>query len=193
VAHNVSVMVVQAGAARQVVTLAPEQAREALLAVEASGREALAELRHLLGLLRADGGEPALDPQPGVEHLAALVRRVSEAGLPVTLRIVWAPHPLPPGLSLAAYRIVQEALTNALKHAGPARTEVVLAYCESAVRIDVLDEGSGVTGHPDALPGRGLVGMRERVALYDGAPEASPRPGRGYAVHARLPLTSSCR
>ncbi|HEX5503470.1 MAG TPA: histidine kinase [Thermomicrobiales bacterium] len=204
VAHNVSVMVVQAGAARQVAGTSPEQAREALLAVEASGREALAELRHLLGLLRADGEEAALDPQPGVEHLDTLVRRVADAGLPVALRVVGAPRPLPPGLSLAAYRIVQEALTNALKHAGPARTEVVLAYRETEVQIAVLDEGGGdsacikrtcpkrrlgsLDGRSGESTGRGLVGMRERVALYGGALEAGPRPGGGFAVQARLPL-----
>ena len=194
VAHNVSVMVVQAGAARQVLTASPEQAREALLAVESSGREAMTELRNLLGLLSDDTADLALAPQPGVDQLESLVQRVSEAGLPVELRVEGTPQPLPPGIDLAVYRIVQEALTNALKYSGLARTEVILDYRESELKVEVLDEGMGsrsrgAVARPSVAEttGRGLVGMRERVALYGGTLEAGPRLERGYAVRAWLP------
>ncbi len=138
VAHSVSVMVVQAGAARQVLTVSPEEAREALLAVESSGREAMTELRNLLGLLNRDGVDIALAPQPGVGELESLIQRVGEAGLPVQLHIEGRPRPLPAGVDLAAYRIVQEALTNALKHSSLARTEVILDYRESELKVEVL-------------------------------------------------------
>ncbi len=189
VAHNVSVMVVQAGAARHILPAAPERAAEALLAVEASGREAMTELRRLLGLLSHDDEDLALAPQPGIERLAALVRRVCDAGLPVELRVEGQPRPLPAGLNLAAYRIVQEALTNALKYAGGARTEVVLAYREDALKVEVLDEGIDVPMRASEMAqGHGLVGMRERVSLYGGRLEAGSRLERGYAVRAWLPL-----
>lgn len=189
VAHNVSVMVVQAGAARHVLRASPDQATAALLAVEASGREAMTELRRLLGLLSHDDAEVALAPQPGLEQLTALVRRVRAAGLPVELRIEGQPQALPPGLDLAAYRIVQEALTNALKYAGGARTEVVLTYRQDELKVEVLDEGPGGPTHARETPrGRGLIGMRERVSLYGGTLEAGSRLDRGYAVRAWLPL-----
>jgi signal transduction histidine kinase len=191
VAHSVSVMLVQAGAARQVLTSSPEDARGALLAVENSGREAMAELRNLLGLLKNEDDELDLAPQPGVEQIDALVQRVRDAGLPVELRIEGAPAPLPIGLDLTAYRIVQEALTNALKYSGLARTQVLLAYREDELKLEVLDEGPGepLDEGSSTSPGRrGLVGMRERVALYGGRLEAGPRLGGGYAVRAWLPL-----
>jgi signal transduction histidine kinase len=192
VAHNVSVMIVQAGAARHVLKTSPEQATGALRAVEASGREAMAELRHLLGLLSPDGEDVSLAPQPGVEQLESLVRRVGEAGLPVTLHIEGQPRPLPPGIDLTAYRIVQEALTNALKYAGQARTDVILDYRESGLKVEVLDDGPGNSGREGAATGHGLVGMCERVALYGGTLEAGPRLGQGYAVRAWLPLEGGC-
>lgn len=188
VAHSVSVMVVQAGAARQVLTDSPVEAREALLAVEASGREAMGELRNLLGLLNQGGEDLALAPQPGIDQLDALIHRVSDAGLPVQVRVEGTPQPLPVGLDLAAYRIIQEALTNALKYSGLARTEVILAYREDDVKVEILDEGTGERPANGHAPGRGLVGMQERVALYGGALEAGPRLGRGYAVRAWLPI-----
>ena len=192
VAHSVSVMIVQAGAARHVIRSSPEQATDALRAVEAGGREAMAELRHLLGVLSDDGADIALAPQPGVEQLGSLIQRVGEAGLPVELHVDGRPHPLPPGINLTAYRIVQEALTNALKYAGLAATQVVLTYREADLKIEILDDGPGVApGRADTL-GRGLVGMRERVALYGGMIEAGPRLERGYAVRAWLPLADSC-
>jgi|SRR5579872_297837 len=191
VAHSVSVMVVQAGAARQVLTSSPEEAREALLAVEASGREAMGELRNLLGLLNQDGGEVDLAPQPGTDQLEALIQRVREAGLPVELRIEGEPVSLPVGLDLAAYRIVQEALTNALKYSGLARTQVVLDYRDGELKLEILDDGPGgpAASRIDAPPGRrGLAGMRERVVMYGGRLEAGPRLERGYAVRAWLPI-----
>ncbi len=194
VAHNVSVMVVQAGAARHVLRTSPEQAGEALHAVEASGRAAMAELRHLLGLLSSDDEGIALTPQPGVEQLGSLVQRVRDAGLPVELHVEGRPRPLPAGLDLAAYRIVQEALTNALKYAELARTVVILDYREDELKLEILDDGPACGGSAagsasgDETAGRGLIGMRERVALYGGTLEAGPRLERGYAVRAWLPL-----
>jgi signal transduction histidine kinase len=187
VAHSVSVMVVQAGAARQVLPTNSEGSREALLAVEATGRETMTELRNLLGVLHAEGSDLALTPQPGVEQLDTLVQRVGDAGLPVQFRVEGEPRPLPVGIDLAAYRIVQEALTNALKHSGLARTQVILDYREDELKVEILDDGSQqvVTGD---MTGRGLAGMQERVELYGGTLEVGPRLERGYAVRAWLPL-----
>jgi signal transduction histidine kinase len=187
IAHSVSVMVVQAGAARQVLTSEPGKATEALLAVEATGREAMTELRRLLGVVSDGGSDASLTPQPGVDQLDALVQRVGDAGLPVQLRIEGQPRTLPPGVDVAAYRIVQEALTNALKYSGLAPTEVVLDYRESELKVEVLDEGNVQDLNGDVRQGRGLVGMRERVALFGGTLEAGPRLERGYAVRAWLP------
>jgi signal transduction histidine kinase len=204
VTHNVSVMIVQAGAARQVLGQSPDQARAALLAVESSGRAAMAELRHLLGLLSLpdQAGESARDqngaaaelrPQPGLARLEALVDRVRAAGLPVELDVSGLPHDLPPGVEVAAYRIVQEALTNVIKHAGKPRTSVRVGCQAGALVIEVADAGRSMTvvGPVGAsLPGsgRGLLGMRERAALYGGDLQAGPRRGGGWLVTARLPL-----
>jgi signal transduction histidine kinase len=208
VTHNVSVMIVQAGAARQVLASSPADAREALLAVEASGRTAMAELRHMLGLLcpvgdgtrgieglQAADAEAALQPQPGLDHLGSLIARVSAAGLPVELHIDGARRDLPPGLNLAAYRVVQEALTNVIKHAGQAPTSVRLDYRADELLIDVADSGpiaggARPAGVPPGGPGaeRGLIGLRERLALYGGMLEAGPAPGGGWRVTARIPL-----
>jgi signal transduction histidine kinase len=187
VAHSVGVMVVQAGAARKVMDDKPEAARESLPAVEASGHEAMAELRRLLGVLSENGNEtPLLAPQPGIAGLDTLIARIREAGLPVELRVEGPQESLPPGLDVAAYRIVQEALTNALKYAGGAPTEVVIRYTPDDIELEVVDDGA-VSTPADGI-GRGLVGMRERVALFGGTIEAGKRPDRGYAVRARLPL-----
>jgi len=186
VAHSVSVMVVQAGAARNVLEDKPEAARESLLAVETTGHEAMAELRRLLGVLGDDGSEVPFAPQPGLENLDVMISRVREAGLPVELRIEGDAQPLPSGVNVAAYRILQEALTNALKYAGGAPTEVVVRYMPDALELEIVDEG--VVATPSDGIGRGLVGMRERVALFDGTIEAGKRPERGYAVRARVPL-----
>ena len=192
VAHSVSVMVVQAGAARHVLSSSPDKAGEALLAVEASGREAMAELRRLLGMLQPGDDGAGLAPQPGLEQVSALLRRVRAAGLPVEMHVEGRPYPLPPGVNLAAYRVVQEGLTNALKYAGQARTIVVLDYRDEELKIEVLDEGADVPAHVGGEMGRGLVGMRERVALYGGRLEAGPRLERGYAVRAWLPRWDTC-
>jgi signal transduction histidine kinase len=190
VAHSVSVMVVQAGAARKVMDDKPDAARESLLAVEASGHEAMAELRRLLGVLSENGSDPPpLAPQPGMAGLEALIARVREAGLPVELRVEGPPESLPPGVDVAAYRIVQEALTNALKYAGGASTEVAVRYTPDGLEIEVIDEGT-ISIPADGI-GRGLVGMQERVALFGGTVEAGKRPEGGYAVLARLPLDPS--
>ena len=190
VAHSVSVMVVQAGAARTVAPRDPERAADALREVENSGREALRELRGLLGLLTDAAIEPTLAPQPGLAQLERLVERVGQAGLPVVVRVAGTPRRLPPGLDLTAYRIVQEGLTNALKYARGAPTEVVVEFDDDEVRVSVLDEGGT---HASAGEGasRGLVGMQERVAVYGGHLQAGTRPEGGFAVRARLPLPSA--
>ena len=186
VAHSVSVMVVQAGAARKVLTDKPEAARQSLLSVEASGHEAMAELRRLLGVLSENGGAAPLAPQPGLQNVEALVTNVNDAGLPVVLRIEGEPFALQPGVDMATYRIVQEALTNALKYAGGARTEVTVRYTPEAIDLEVTDEGAIAT--PADSIGRGLIGMRERVAVFGGTIEAGKRPGGGYMVRAHLPI-----
>jgi signal transduction histidine kinase len=213
VTHNVSVMIVQAGAARQVLSDAPDDARTALLAVEASGRAAMAELRQLLGLLspygppgageegagdgQASAGGPLaeLQPQPGLHQLGPLIDRVRAAGLPVELDACQIPHDLAPGLGLAAYRIVQEALTNVIKHAGKPATRVSLRCGGGGLLIEVADSGRPIAAAGPAVTtipgaGRGLVGLRERVALYGGDLAAGPRPGGGWLVTARLPADS---
>jgi signal transduction histidine kinase len=187
VTHNVSVMVVQAGAARKVVASSPGDAEEALLAIEASGRTAMAELRSMLGLLSPPAGGPgdgALRPQPGLAGLDALIGRVSAAGLPVELRVSGAPRPLPPGADLTAYRVVQEALTNVLRHAGESVASVWIKWGEQLV-ITVSDDGTGTCGGP---PGRGLLGLRERLSIYSGELDAGPRPGGGWQLRAVMPL-----
>jgi signal transduction histidine kinase len=189
IAHSVGVMVVQAGAARHVLAEKPQAAEESLRAVEESGHEAMAELRRLLGVLADNGTEPPLAPLPGIDKLDSLVDRVREAGLPVTLRIEGSAHKLPAGVDVAAYRIVQEALTNALKYAGGAHTDAVVRIAEEAVDIDVVDAGKTVA--PSDGIGRGLTGMRERVALFGGTIDAGRRDAGGYAVHAHLPVHGS--
>jgi signal transduction histidine kinase len=188
VAHNVSVMLVQAGAARRKLKRDPSAATGALLAVEATGREALQELRNFLGVLDpGDDNVAVLAPQPGTADVEALLQRVADAGLPVELRVRGERKALPPGLDLAAYRVVQEGLTNALKYAQRARTEVVLDFRADGIEVEVLDEGPGKAA--EATVGRGLSGLRERVALYGGSFEAGRRPSGGFAVRAWLPST----
>jgi signal transduction histidine kinase len=187
VAHSMSVMVVQAGGVRSLLEPHQERQREALLAIERTGREALTEMRRMLGVLRrSDEGQAALVPQPGLDHLHRLVGQVREAGLPVELHVEGVAAALPPGIDLSAYRVVQEGLTNALKHAGPARAEVTIRYDETAIQIEVTDDGTATPNGSD--PGHGLVGMRERVALYGGTMEAGPRTEGGYALRVTLPI-----
>jgi signal transduction histidine kinase len=200
VAHNLSVVVVQAQAAQRTLDRDIERARAVVASIEGTGREALDEMRQLLGVLRsAAPGDPEdgeFGPQPGLARLDELVEQVRAAGLPVTLRVEGTERPLGAAADLSAFRIVQEALTNTLKHAGPARAEVVVSYCERDLELTVSDDGRGSAaalgrdrggaGLPSS--GHGLVGMRERVALFDGELSAGPRPGGGYQVRARLPL-----
>ncbi|MFC4071584.1 sensor histidine kinase [Actinoplanes subglobosus] len=200
VSHNVSVMIVQAGAAREVLATMPAEAGAALAAVERAGRDTMTELRHLLGLLAPDpsGEDPELAPQPTLARLSPLVDRIAFAGLPVEVRVSGAPRPLPTGIDVTAYRIVQEALTNALKHGSGGKAEVTIRWAETALRVEVLTTGPSVlTGDPAPAAaagdgaGRGLAGLRERVAVYGGDLDARRRLGGGYRVRARLPLDRS--
>jgi signal transduction histidine kinase len=186
VAHSVSVIVVQAGAERLALGDERPQTREALEAIERTGRHAMAEMRRLVGMLRTEDEEIALAPLPSLAHLDALAAHITRAGLPVTVEIDGTPTDLPPGIDISAYRIVQEALTNALKHAGPARARVKVRYGPGALEIEVADDGRG--GSPATATGHGLTGMRERVAVYGGELAAAPRHDGGFAVRARLPL-----
>lgn len=232
VSHNVSLMVVQAGAAREVLGAMPDEAAAALRAVEDAGRGALTDLRHLLGLLapssdgmddeggerRPDGtggnGAEALAPQPGLDRLGALTDRVSFAGLPVEVRVSGEPRPLPQGVEVTAYRIIQEALTNALRHGDGGKAEVTVRYAERALRVEVLTTGpsvlhgtgpgtgtgtgtgagagagsrAGAASRSREGTGRGLLGLRERVSVYGGDLDARRRLGGGYRVRARIPL-----
>ncbi|MEA2284061.1 MAG: hypothetical protein QOJ21_104 [Solirubrobacteraceae bacterium] len=190
VAHSVSVMVVQAGAERRALGDERQSTREVLEAIEETGRQALTEMRRLLGMLRKDDDELALAPQPSMEHLELLVSQVREAGMPVQLELEGEPVPLPPGVDLSAYRIVQEALTNALKHAGPARARVRVRYRHDELELEILDDGPGPLAATNGADpdGHGLVGMRERVSLFGGDLAAGQRREGGYAVRARLPL-----
>ena len=186
VAHSVSVMVVQAQAAQRVLEGEQRTAREALGAIESSGRQALVELRRLLGLLRRTSEGEGLVPQPSMQHLDALAEEMREAGLPVRIEIDGKVLPLAPGVDLSAYRIVQEGLTNVLKHAGKAHAEVRVHYRPDTLELDIVDDGPGDGNGQGA--GQGLVGIRERVALYGGGVEAGRRPEGGHRLHAWLPL-----
>jgi signal transduction histidine kinase len=180
-----STIVLEAGAER--VHLPPEQesTRRALQSIERTGRQALTEMRRLVGVLRSDEEGAAWAPPPSLANVDDLVAHVRRAGLPVELRIEGEPVELPPGLDVNAYRIVQEALTNVLKHAGDARATVVLTYNGRSLRIEVADDGRG--GTPNG-GGHGLAGLRERAAMFGGELEAGTRPEGGFAVHARLPI-----
>ena len=194
IAHNVSVMVVQADGASYALGTDPDRAREALAAISATGRQALAEMRRLLGVLRREengaGSERA--PQPGIGELGELLDQARGAGLPVSFTVEGAPQALPGGVALAAYRIVQESLTNTRKHAGPVvSASVLLRYSPDAVALTISDDGWGDLGGSalPGAPGHGLTGMRERVAACGGSVTAGPRSGGGFEVVATLPLT----
>ena len=191
VAHGVSVIVVQATAARRVLASDVDAAREALNSIEATGRTALSELRALLGALRSAGEGGELRPQPGLAALPELVERTRETGLPVDLRVEGERPPLPPGVDLSSYRIVQEALTNVLKHAPGACTTVHVRYEADRLRVEIIDEGGGARAGDGAGTGHGLTGMRERATVLGGQLEAGPRPGGGFAVRASFPLRSA--
>lgn len=190
VTHNVSVMVVMAGAARKVLEKNPEQATQALLEVEAAGRAAMSELRQVMGLLTEDvRDQHQLAPQPGLDQLGSLVSRMRVTGVPIAYRVVGEPRPVPPGMDLTAYRVVQEALTNTVKHASGASVDIQLEYRPAQLVLDISDSG-GVPGHTASTGnGRGLIGLRERVAVHGGTVEAGPRPyGAGYRVRVQIPL-----
>lgn len=202
VTHNVSVMVIQAGAARKVMATDPDDAREALLAVEAGGRAAMSELRHVMGLLTmdADGADdtdgasdgaarpPDLSPLPGLDQLAALAARIRDTGVPVALTVTGQPRPLPAGVELTAYRVVQEALTNMVKHAVGASAAVTVRYDAGHLRVDVTNTGGTPGPAASTGNGHGLIGLRERLAVYGGTLRTGPCPLGGYRVQALIPV-----
>jgi signal transduction histidine kinase len=187
VAHSMTVMVVQAAAARRVLGSDPERAEQSIRVIEETGRESLVEMRRILGVLRNGDEVPALAPQPSLARIGELVN--AEAATPVELESSGEPRPLPTAVDVSAYRIVQEALTNVRKHAGPARVRVLLAYGRDALEIRIDDDGRGHGGNSKAA-GHGLRGMRERAALCGGAVAAGPRRGGGWSVVANLPYAS---
>jgi signal transduction histidine kinase len=190
VAHNVSVMVVQADGASYALGSDPDRARQALAAIAATGRQALAEMRRMLGVLRRDedGTEPGRAPLPGIGQLGELLEQTRATGLAVSFTVEGVPQPLADGAALVAYRIVQESLTNTRKHGGPrASAEVTLRYLEDALLLRITDDGQGADAASDGA-GHGLTGMRERVAVYGGWVQAGPCPSGGYHVTALLPL-----
>jgi len=186
VAHAVSVMVLQVGAVRHKLPDAMAEDREALRRVERAGRTALAEMRRLLAAMRPDGDEAELVPQPGLDELDSLLAEVGRAGLPVELHLEGQPYPLPRGVDLSAYRIVQEGLTNVLKHAGASDADVIVRYRPDEVEIEVRDNGGGASAS-DGL-GHGLVGIRERVKIYGGEMSARAEPEGGFVLSTRLPV-----
>jgi signal transduction histidine kinase len=187
VAHSVSVMVLQVGAVRHRLPTAQAEDSKALEDVEQAGRAALAEMRRLLGAMRRDGEEAEMAPQPGLDDLDSLIEKVSGAGLPVRLHVDGEPFALPPAVGLSVYRIVQEGLTNALKHARASRADVTLRYGSDELQIDVLDDGDG--GSTSDGLGHGLVGIRERVKIYGGEMTAGAATGGGFVLTTRLPLS----
>jgi signal transduction histidine kinase len=186
IAHHVSMIVLQAGAERRVLHGANTSTREVLETVERTGRSALNEMRRLLGMLRSDANEP-LAPQPGLSDVPTLVTQLRDAGLRVELHVEGERRELPVGIELSAYRIVQEALTNALKHAGEARATVDIRYGSDSLELEIADDGTGGSA-PVSSGGHGLVGMRERVALCGGRLDAGRRPSGGFAVRVLLPI-----
>ena len=185
VAHAMSTIVLEAGAERVNLDDGQTSARQTLHSIERTGRQALAEMRRLVGVLRTEKDEPELFPQPSLADLDLLIEQVRRAGVAVELRVIGEAVQLAPGLDISAYRIVQEALTNVLKHGGEACTTVIVTYGDRTLEIEIEDDGQG--GTPDGT-GHGIVGMRERVSLFGGSLEAGGREGGGFAVRARLPL-----
>jgi signal transduction histidine kinase len=196
VGHALNVVVIQAGAAQRVMEKKPELAREALTSIESAGRQALQDVERMLGILRAESGEDgSLQARPGLGRIPALAEQVARAGLPVRVVVTGERVPLAPSLDVSAYRIVQEALTNSLKHAGRARASVALSYSDEALEVEVLDDGRGVPANEEVAlaGGRGIPGMHERVAVFGGRMEVGPRRERGFRVSARLPLKKERR
>jgi signal transduction histidine kinase len=188
VAHNVSVMVVQADGATYALDQDPESARKALMAIAQTGRTALTEMRRMLGVLRSADDAGNYAPQPGIEQLGDLLEQVRSTGLPVTLTVEGVPREMPTGLALAVYRIVQESLTNTRKHGGSdVRASVALIYTDDCLLLRIVDNGRGAAAPGDGM-GHGLVGMRERVSVFGGTLVTGPHVGGGYAVEAMLPF-----
>jgi signal transduction histidine kinase len=181
-------MVLQAGAERRVLGDERPDTTAALRDIESTGRQALGELRRLLGIVRTADGEPPLEPQPTLADLGTLIEQINHAGLTTELHADGQRRPLPPGLELSAYRIVQEALTNVLKHSSAHAACVIVRYRPGALELEVTDDGTATGSASENGGGHGLVGMRERAALFDGTLTAGPRPAGGYAVAVRLPL-----
>jgi signal transduction histidine kinase len=188
VAHAISVMGIQAGAARRTLTAGQDAQREALLDVERLGREALDEMQRMLGVLRTGEDDRRIGPLPDLTQMPGLVADARNTGLDVDLDLDGALDRLPAGLQLTIYRIVQEALTNVRKHAGASTARITIARCDEDLQVVVVDDGNGVDGEPE--PGNGLVGMRERVAMHHGSLYAGPGDERGFLVRARLPVTA---
>ena len=189
VAHDVSVIAIQAGAARAVQASKPEAAAQALGLIETTARETLIELNRLLGVLRGgNGATPDRSPQPGIGQLAGLVEQLRAAGLEVDARVEGEARPLPPALDLSAYRILQEATTNVLKHARARRVDIRVQYADGMLALDVRDDGAGDSRNVNSSSGHGLIGMQERVALFGGQFRAGRDPAGGFSVHASLPL-----
>jgi len=197
VAHHVSVIVAQAGAANVLFDGQPQQARQALVSIATVGREALVEMRRLLGVLQPSGASMGQAPTPGLDRLPSLIDQIERAGLPVQLTVGGDRRRLPAGVELSAYRIIQEALTNSLKHAGPTRAHVRLSYHEDFLELHISDVGHnggpGPVNHVRRSEGRGLVGMQQRAALLGGYLDAGPAPDRGFVVTARLPVAGRPR
>ncbi|MEP6753521.1 MAG: sensor histidine kinase [Candidatus Dormiibacterota bacterium] len=187
VAHSVSLMVLQAGAARQALDWQPGRARQPLLAIEATGREAMGELRRMLSVLRDSGEVDELAPQPSLRHLDVLLGQMQAAGMPVRLAVEGSVDDLPKGVDLSAYRIIQEALTNSLKHSSHSAVDVHVRRIDDAIEVEVQDAGPALNGNEPGV-GHGLIGMRERAALYGGKLEAGQRSDGGFEVKATLPL-----
>ena len=187
VAHRVSMMIVQSEAGASVAAVSDDETAQRFDAIATSGREALAELRRLLGVLRDDDHTASIAPQPSIDQLDALVDEMVEAGLSIDVMVEGPMRPLPPGVELSGYRIVQEALTNALRHAGSTHVEVRLRYSDDALDLEVSDDGVGRVGPTN---GYGLVGIHERVALFGGTLTIGERPEGGFIVGARLPLAA---
>lgn len=190
IAHGMSSVVVQAVAGQSIVDSNPAKAREVLETIESIGRDSVDEMRRMLGVLRDNASDVELEPQPGFSDMTALARHAEEAGVAVSMTVTGEPRQLPPGVDLTGYRVVQEALTNIIRHSGrPVRAEATITYSENAVDIAVIDDGLGAAAPKESEgTGHGLLGMSERVEIYNGSFAAGPRPGGGYQVHVSLPL-----
>lgn len=194
IAHGMSAIVVQAQGAQRMLDADPDRARDVLETIETIGRDSVAEMRRMLGVLRETDADTRHAPQPGLARTDELIERARGAGVDTAIQVVGDERSLPPGLELTAYRVLQEALTNVVRHGGrPVRAEVTIAYTDDGLEIDVVDDGLGAAAAPGNGTGHGLLGMHERVEIYKGTLRAGPRPGGGYEVHAVLPHPSRPR